>query len=121
MSGLPMPPHARRLCEARAANLPINLIVHVGDAAFRRASHRRTPAVLACPPESEPTDFDWSVVAGLAATVVCWNRPQAWVDSFGRELVLAGAEKVCLLDCKVDRHERVAKVATIWYAPRGLA
>jgi len=53
--------------------------------------------------------------------VVCWNRPQAWVDSFGRELVLAGAEKVCLLDCKVDRHERVAKVETTYFVPRGRA
>ena len=116
-----MPPHGHTLREAKAAGLPINLFVHAGDSAWRRAQHRRAPAVLACPSESEPTDFDWSVVAGLPATVVCWNRPPAWVDSFGRELVLAGAAKVCLLDCKVDRRERVAKVATIWYAPRGLA
>jgi hypothetical protein len=93
----PLPPFGRELAEARRRGEFVNVFVHAGDHAWDRARRRAPPEVLCLPPDESADTYDWTVVKGLQITLIVWNRDEAFVDSFARALVIAGATLVAAL------------------------
>ena len=91
------PPFANSLIAAKRKGARLNVFVHAGDHAWRRAKSRPEPHVLCCPPDADFTDFDWSCVAGLDLTLIVWNRTPDHVDAFAKHLVKAGASLVAAI------------------------
>jgi len=92
-----MPPYGRELAAARRRGESPNVFLHGGDRSWDRAKLRAPPEVLCLPPDANHYDYDWSLVQGLALTLIVWNREPSLVDSFARQLVIAGASLVAAL------------------------
>jgi hypothetical protein len=93
----PLPPFGRELSEARFRGEFPNVFIHAGDHAWNRAQKRAPPEVLCLPPDASADDYDWTIVKGLAVTLVVWDRDDEFVDTFARLLVIAGAKMVAAL------------------------
>jgi len=91
---LRQPPFAAAVLSAKARRQRLNVFIHAGDHAWRRAKARPQPHVLCCPPEEEFTAFDWSCVKGMEIALVVWNRAPGYVDAFAAHLVKSGATLV---------------------------
>lgn len=97
-TGLRLPPYAREVVAAKSRGERLNLFVHAGAEAWRRASGRPSPHVICLPPDKDFGDFDWSCVGGLTVTLVVWDRPGTFVCAFAEHLVRCGAERVAVLN-----------------------
>ncbi len=111
---LSAPPFARELTAARRRRDSLNVFIHAGDHAWRRAKLRRAPNVLCLPPDADFDSFNWSVINGLAVTLVCWNWPPERVDAFARHLVLAGASLVAAIGAAVENDRALSAPAVIY-------
>jgi hypothetical protein len=93
----PLPAFGRELQEARRRGEFPNVFVHAGDHAWDRAHRRAPPEVLCLPPDESAESYDWTVVKGLAVTLVVWDREEAFTDAFARLLVISGATLVVVV------------------------
>lgn len=91
-----LPPYARELLAARRRGRPVNLFVHAGDYAWRRAKSR-PPGEGLCLPSDDFPAFDWRCIEDLSLVLVVWNRPPEFTAELARHLVRSGAALVAAI------------------------
>ncbi|MEO8313252.1 MAG: hypothetical protein ABI645_00525 [Pseudomonadota bacterium] len=116
-----LPPFSKELIAARRSGVKLNVHLHAGDHAWRRAKYRHPPHVLCCPPDSNFEDFDWSCVRGLDITLIVWNRRWEEVDAFARHLVVSGSTLVAALGAFHDGGKITACESTFYRPTRAKA
>jgi hypothetical protein len=110
----PLPPYGKRLLEDRRRGLPVNCFVHAGARAFDLAKGKAHG--LAVADGSDWQAMDWSLVEGLALTLVSRGWDEERTAELARHLVRAGAEHVVALT--VTRDGAVPQVEHMSFRPR---